>query len=71
MGKHGLTVTEEGGNTFHAPLDDLHAFSIELGGKFFFRVKGDVYELRTESESLYKWDYFLRQWKLEVVGTEY
>ena len=71
LGKDGLTVTEDGEITFQAPLDDLHAFSIELGDKFFFRVRGEVFELRSESESIYKWEYFLRKWKLEVVGAEY
>jgi 1-acyl-sn-glycerol-3-phosphate acyltransferase len=71
LGKDGLTMTEDGKVTFQASLEDLHAFSIDLGDKFFFRVKDEVFEFRSEGESIYKWHHFLRKWKLEVAGAEF
>jgi len=71
LGKAGLVMMDNGEVSFRASLDDLGAFSIELGDKFFFRFKDEVFEFRSERESIYKWQHFLRKWKLEVVGAEY
>ena len=49
----------------------MHAFSIEFGNLFFFRVDDKVYEIRLSQGSVYKWRHFFRKWKLELTGRDY
>ena len=70
LGASGFHIRSDDGQ-FHAGMDTMGAFSVEIGDRLFFRSEGRLYELCPASSSVYKWQYFLRKWKLAVAGTEY
>lgn len=67
----GLALWCDDAEVFSLPLQKMRAISVEVGNQLHFRVRGQLHDLKLAQGSRLKWGYFMRKWRLHVVGREY
>jgi hypothetical protein len=69
--REGLRVIGENGSAIWSEsFSDIRGVSVEIGNKLHFRMGEKLFRVNLGQESPLKWDFFLRKWRLHVVGEE-
>lgn len=69
--RDGLRVVGEAGDVlWSASLEEIKGISIEVANMLHFRMGEKLFRVNVPGHSPLKWDYFLRKWRLHLVGAE-
>jgi 1-acyl-sn-glycerol-3-phosphate acyltransferase len=69
--RDGLRVVDESDEVlWSSSLAELRGISIEVANMLHFRMGEELFRVKVPGHSPLKWDYFLRKWRLHLLGSE-